>query len=883
MKPGRSLAPFLVIPVIGLSTLVSACDVRGQEGDLAVGRQALRSGHYARAERELGALASQGDGAALSGLVTALLEQGEVEDAERRAREGVDAETPGARALLGEILLSRGRVDEARPILEAGASEPGSPGAQARVRLGVLEYRYGDRARAFQLFDGFIDYYNQAEQLTAVELTAVGEALTYLSRKDYPLAHDALKALDEAIAAGAPDHRAQLLVGILFVERYDARQGAEAFQAVLAEHPEHPEALYGLARVAQLEGSGEAPALVDRALEANPEHAGAHTLRSRVRLMDGDWGDALEEAERALEINPRDLEALGTHAAILHLSDALEGDEEALARIEAASPTPSTAYETLSELAADHRKYHDALEFARTAAARDPQAWRGLGLTGLNQVRLGDVDAGRVNLERAFEGDPFNLWFKNTLDLLDTFAEYRTVESEHFRFILHGSEADVLAPFIGPVAERAYEEMTRRYGHTPAEPIRVEVYPNHADFSVRTVGLVGIGALGVSFGPALAMDSPSARGRGEFNWASTLWHEIAHSFHLGVSDYDVPRWFSEGLAVHEQRKGNPNWGHQASPGFVRALAQGELRPVGELDRGFSHPRRPSEVVESYYLASLVFESIERDHGFDAIVSMLRAYREGASNEEAFETALGRSIDDFDRAFQAELADRFSAAIRSVGEESGRPMIDPGDIDAARAQVAEQPGAFVPRMALATALFRADDLDGAIEHFEVALALFPQYGGPDGPHWYLGQIHEQQGQLDEAARHLDSLLSLNESHYEGRKALARVQVARGDSAAAVHALEEIPQVYPFEIEDHEGLAELLEAMELPSRAVPARQAVLALDPVDLAAAHFRLARAHHRAGAAADARREVLRALEIAPNYEEALDLLLELRGQGTSP
>ena len=46
---------------------------------------------------------------------------------------------------------------------------------------------------------------------------------------------------------------------------------------------------------------------------------------------------------------------------------------------------------------------------------------------------------------------------------------------------------------------------------------------------------------------------------------------------------------------------------------------------------------------------------------------------------------------------------------------------------------------------------------------------------------------------------------------------------------------------------------------------------------MAEAHYRLAYAHARAGDEGAARYHVLRALEIAPNYYEALELLLELR------
>jgi Tfp pilus assembly protein PilF len=58
----------------------------------------------------------------------------------------------------------------------------------------------------------------------------------------------------------------------------------------------------------------------------------------------------------------------------------------------------------------------------------------------------------------------------------------------------------------------------------------------------------------------------------------------------------------------------------------------------------------------------------------------------------------------------------------------------------------------------------------------------------------------------------------------------------------------------------------------------RRAIIALDPVDRAAAEYRLARAYLLAGDRAEARRAVLRALERAPNYQEAQELLLELRG-----
>jgi Tfp pilus assembly protein PilF len=53
--------------------------------------------------------------------------------------------------------------------------------------------------------------------------------------------------------------------------------------------------------------------------------------------------------------------------------------------------------------------------------------------------------------------------------------------------------------------------------------------------------------------------------------------------------------------------------------------------------------------------------------------------------------------------------------------------------------------------------------------------------------------------------------------------------------------------------------------------------VALNPVDRAEAFYQLAVAYRDAGAPADARRSVLRALEEAPHFERAQELLLALR------
>jgi Tfp pilus assembly protein PilF len=61
-----------------------------------------------------------------------------------------------------------------------------------------------------------------------------------------------------------------------------------------------------------------------------------------------------------------------------------------------------------------------------------------------------------------------------------------------------------------------------------------------------------------------------------------------------------------------------------------------------------------------------------------------------------------------------------------------------------------------------------------------------------------------------------------------------------------------------------------------RAVRERRAIVALAPVDVAGARYQLARALLDAGDVPAAKREVIRALERAPSYAPAQELLLRI-------
>src|SRR5690606_36554348 len=142
------------------------------------------------------------------------------------------------------------------------------------------------------------------------------------------------------------------------------------------------------------------------------------------------------------------------------------------------------------------------------------------------------------------------------------------------------------------------------------------------------------------------------------------------------------------------------------------------------------------------------------------------------------------------------------------------------------------------------------------------------------------IHRERGELEQAAAALDRLNSLSEANYDALVMQADVLEELGRDQESATALEKAVQVWPYEMDLHLRLAELEARLGNHEAAVREREAIVALNPPDRAEALYRLAVAQRDAGDPASARRSVLRALEIAPNYESALELLLDVRSGG---
>jgi tetratricopeptide (TPR) repeat protein len=794
--------------------------------------------------------------------VRALADLGKLDEAIAMARAG----GPPLSASLGEVLAMRGRLAAADSALQYAVANTTPGWRRADVTLAELADRRGDHAEATRRASAIVAQYARGTAgWTADDHVAAGRAYLLLSRGNANAVRSALAAFDAAYAADPTDFDARLRAGELFLEKYNAPEARSSFDEVLRKSPNNARALLGLSRVATFTNDGPATALLGRALIANPSLVEARLAQARLHVAAEAYDSAATAARAALAVDSASLPAW----SVLGATSWLSGDSlQYRAALEAArrlNPRPAEFYANLAEAAVSHRRYAEGIRLAREALALDSTSLRALALLGTSELRAGDIEQGRARLERAFAIDRFNLWHKNTLDLLDSLKTFKTTETSRFRFVAPPEESALLTTLLVPLLDEAYDSLSKRYAYTPRGPIRIELYRNHNDFSVRTMGIPGLGALGVSFGNLLALDAPSSRQRGEFNWGSTAWHELTHAFTLGVSEHRVPRWLSEGLSVLEERRARAGWGAGPTAEFIAAYGGGRLRPVSQLNDGFVRPRFGGEVILSYYEASLVCEMIEKEFGSKAITSMLLAYRDGLTTPQVFQRVLKLTPQQMDAKFDGWVRARFASPLRSIAAG-----------DSGKAVSVE----FVTAMRSGAAYLQRKQADSARAALERAEALFPDYAGPSSPAEYLAGLASDRGDYKEALAQITRITTRNETAWDANMMEVQLRERLGDSAGVRAPLERLVWISPYDVDVHVKLAELATRAGDHKTALRERRAIVALNPPDPIEARYQLAKELAASGDAAAARRELLAVLEQAPSFEKGQSLLLELRARG---
>ena len=719
------------------------------------------------------------------------------------------------------------------PCMHAGAAPPEAAAAERCRAL----LKHGQNAQAKECFQG----------LTR-EGSAYLRAEGHWGLRDYSTANEEFR---DAVMRGARNPLYRVRWGLMLHERFNNQDAQDLFKEALTLDPKNAQALLGLALVSADGFDGGADEWAHKALQSDPQLAQAHELLGILALEDSEPLKAAAEADAALGIARDSLDALAVHAGIELLAD--RSADPWFAQIGAINPTYGEGYALVAHQLILSGRYQDGVAYYRKALVADPQLWSARSQLGVNLMRLGqDVEA-RGELQKCYENGYRNEATVNSLRLLDTYRNFVVFKDDTTVLKLHQKEAELLYPYFFAELKRSIADYERKYQMKLAGPVQVEVYPDHEDFAVRTLGMPGLGALGVTFGNVVAMDSPSGRKPGDFHWASTLRHEMSHVFILAATNHRVPRWFTEGLAVHEETQASPEWGDPMTPDIVVALRDHKLLPVADLDRGFVRPEFPAQVFVSYFEAGRICDFIQNRWGEAKLLDMVHSYAHVTTTREVIQQDLGTSAEDFDKQFQAWLYDSVRSTIASFDEWHKKLAI------LAKAALDKQ-------------------YDEVIRDGDAVIRLYPDYVYDANAYEFLAQAQAARGNKAAAVAVLQAYVRSGGRRPATLKDLARFQEDLGDPQAAAATLDRINYIDPAGDADlHRRLGTLWLAQKNFPGAIREYGAVVALHPLDTASAQFDLAQAYFAAGQRDKAEDAVLASLEAAPGYRPAQKLLLQLK------
>ncbi len=646
----------------------------------------------------------------------------------------------------------------------------------------------------------------------------------------------------DAVRDNPDDASIRVRWGDLFADSHQDGEAMNIYREALNLDPENAFATLGAAKVL-VGGFDDAantylePLLSDAARDPGAR-AAAWLVVARVSLENSrfsEGADALNRAEELLEQNDWPLlELYALRAAADLLNNVTESIYTATSL--EANPHFGDIFAIPAHFYVITRRYREAIDLYQKAVDIEPGLASAHEELGVNLLRDNQMSRARSHLERAYAEDPFSPKAVNTLRLLDSFEDFRLINDPQtpekgvlpITFRLHRDEAAVIVPYAIDLTRDSIEEFTERYGFELKEPVVVEMYPDHEDFAVRTAGMPGLGILGATFGYVVAMDSPSGRPPEQFQWGTTLWHEMAHVFTLEATDHLVPRWFSEGVSVFEEWRSGPNPGVRIPMAVYKAMKDDRFLPVAELDEGFIRPTYEEQVIVSYMQAGLVCQFIDETYGTEKLRGMLDSFKNGKQTGEAIEAVLGMSPSAFDNEFDQFVARDHGDFLNSLDEwhrtqQSISQLVSEG---------------------------KWDDITELARHL---IDMLPQYVEPDSPYLSLARANEELDRHEEAIAALEMFWQQGGYEPASLKRLAGWLHEAGRNTEAIEVFQSVNMVDPLDQELHGVLGELLLEQNRAADALREFEIALELNPHDKASAHFRLAKAHHMLGNNADAR------------------------------
>jgi cellulose synthase operon protein C len=304
-----------------------------------------------------------------------------------------------------------------------------------------------------------------------------------------------------------------------------------------------------------------------------------------------------------------------------------------------------------------------------------------------------------------------------------------------------------------------------------------------------------------------------------------------------------------------------------------------LLKASMLNSGIMRPEKPEQIGLSYYQAALFCEMIEEKYGFERIRQSLLLFAENKPVEEVFLRTLGLDSAALDAAYDQYVDSKvkqIAAYLNFTGPE--QPEEGGQSKEKLERMLQINPDDFFSNLRMG-ALLRKEGANGAAEtYLKKAQELYPEYIEPGNPYQILGEMYLGSNREGDALTEFESW-----SRQDGESTIpllkaAEIYAKRKDWDSITRILALAVFVNPYDLEMQRKLGEAAMESGKWTSAVAAFRSIAGMNPSDPAGAHYDLARALLASGKRPEAKREVLRSLEIAPSYKPAQKLLLKMSG-----
>jgi tetratricopeptide (TPR) repeat protein len=294
-----------------------------------------------------------------------------------------------------------------------------------------------------------------------------------------------------------------------------------------------------------------------------------------------------------------------------------------------------------------------------------------------------------------------------------------------------------------------------------------------------------------------------------------------------------------------------------------------------MGTAFQRPKTPAHLQFAYYEASLIIEWLVQKWGMEKLRACLADLGRGL----AMNAALAANFAPVEK-LDAEFAEFAKARAKATGPRLDWTEPKRGEIASAQKLdewLAKNPDNFTALNEKAAAHLRAREWEAAKKPLRRLIELYPDQHDSESAYAQLAIAHNELGEFAEEEAMLKKVADLCADAPDAYERLMEIAARRKEWKAVLEWSQRFTAVNPLLPAPHRHAAEAREASGDKPGAIASYRTLLALDPPDPAGVHFSLAKLLH-ATAAPDAKKHALLALEEAPRFRAAHELLLELSG-----